>query len=246
MKFKKVFWRWIAVIIIVCLFIYMVLLNYTLRVPVTREWMEQYRGRMEICYEDPEYLVKETSVAILHQYPLLTGGPIHNRYVWVSLIVTVSAFLWSSLFCFLIAPNGFLFKDGTIVQHMIFSAVLATVSLFQILKSLRYEPKYFIWIPWFLIVLCFLVFRSYRRITRGYRTIKEEIFFHLPWIIGLIVPHIVWFEPFRSMNQGTPIELPLSGYSVNSYTILMNTILFIVALGFIPGVRREIRKEYTP
>jgi len=246
MKQKKSYWRywqWIVAVIIAYLFIYNVLLNNTLQIPMSIEWMEQHQGKMEMRYNDLEYVVKETALAIFHQFSLFSGGPIHNRYGWATIIVTVSALFWSSLFSFIIAPKGFRLKEGTLVQHMVFSAVIASISLFQILQSLRNDPEYFFWLLWFAIVLCFLASRAYYRVINGNRTLQEEIVFHLPWIIGLIIPHVIWFEPFHSMNQGTPFELPFSGYSVNSYTILMNTVVFIITLGFIPGIKHEIKKE---
>lgn len=197
----------------------------------------------EMLYSDPTYVVKETVAAILHQFSIFWGGPIHDLYGWASIIITISAFLWSSLFCVVAVPKGFWLKEGNLVQHMAFSAVLASVSLFQILQSLRNDPQNFFWIPWFILVLIALAIRAYVRIHSGKRTLSRELMFHTPWIIGLVIPHLIWLEPFSSMNHGTPIELPLSGYFVNTYTIVMNIAIIAVSLGFIPEIQHEKKKE---
>jgi len=196
-----------------------------------------------MLYSDSTYVVNETVAAILHQFSVFWGGPIHNLYGWASIIITISAFLWSSLFCFVIVPKGFWLKEGNLVEHMTFSAVLASVSLFQILQSLRNDPENFFWIPWFVLVFMALAIRAYDRIHSGKRKFSKEIMFHIPWIVGLVIPHLIWFEPFSSMNQGTPIELPLSGYFVNAYTIVMNITIIAVILGFIPEIQYEKKKE---
>lgn len=244
MKVKISHYRWIAAIIIILLFIYMVLLEDVLTVSMPLEWLEQHRHESaEMRYMDSIYTMKEMASAVFHQVSTLSGGPIHNVYAWDSLLLIISTLLWESLFCFIIIPEGFCLREKNLIQHMVFSAIFASISLFQILKSLRNDPQKFFWIPWFIITLFSLLIRANTRIKREGRTVQEEIIFHMPWIIGFVIPHVIWLEPFSSMNQGTPIELPLSGYFVNSYTIIINLLIGIISLGFILGIQYEIKKE---
>lgn len=242
-KLKVTHLKWVMVAILVCLFIYMVLLNNVLSVPLSTEWMVIHRNNPEILHNDFSFVLNETVIAILHQFSIFWGGPIHNLYGWASMIITISAFLWASLFCFITVPKGFRLREDNLVQHMIFSAVLASISSFQILQSLRNDPENFFWVPWLILVLLALTIRAYFRIHSGKRTLRKEIMFHIPWIMGLVIPHLIWFEPFHSMNQGTPIELPFSGYFVNAYTIVMNIAIIIISLGFIPEIQYEKKKE---
>lgn len=242
-KLKLSHLKWIMVAVMVILFIYAVLLNNVLSVPLSTEWMVEHRNDPEMLHSDSAFVVSETTAAIFHQFSIFWEGPIHNLYAWASIIITISAFLWASLFCFITVPKGFRLREDNLVQHMIFSAVLASISSFQILQSLRNDPENFFWVPWLILVLLALTIRAYCRIHSGKRTLSKEIMFHIPWIIGLAVPHLIWFEPFHSMNQGTPIELPFSGYFVNAYTIVMNIAVIIISLGFIPEIQYENKKE---
>lgn len=144
MKVKISHYRWIAAIIIILLFIYMVLLEDVLTVSMPLEWLEQHRHESaEMRYMDPIYTMKEMASAVFHQVSTLSGGPIHNVYAWDSLLLIISTLLWESLFCFIIIPEGFCLREKNLIQHMVFSAIFASISLFQILKSLRNDPQKF-------------------------------------------------------------------------------------------------------
>lgn len=235
--------RLFIVAILVLWFFYMVPLNNGLSVPVPaaeRAQYEQYDGENTLLQmrENPLYIIRETAVAIFHQFSIHWGGPIHQNWIWATMIITTSAFFWSSAICFISVPKGFRLKEGNVVDHMAFSAVLATVSLLQILQSLRSDPKCFFGVLWFAVVSAILTIRAFSRIRRCNRSIQDEFLFHLPWIIGLVVPHVIWFEPFATMNDGSPIMLPISQYYVNSYTIIMNLIVVFIAIGFIPQIKQ--------
>lgn len=235
------------VIILALWFFYMVPLNNTLSVPFPagKELYEQVGGEAAqlLMQENPEYIMRETAAAVFHQFSILWGGPIHQKWIWAAMIITLSGFLWASVICFVVAPKGFLLKEGDLSEHMTFSAVLASVSLLQILQSLRSDPESFFWVPWFICVLIALAIRAYSRIHSGKRTVSREVMFHIPWVVGLAIPHLIWFEPFGSMNQGTPIELPFSRYFVNAYTIIMNIAIVVISLGFIFQIRYEKKME---
>lgn len=231
------------VIILVLWFFYMVPLHNGFGVPFpsgTKELYEQVgpEAAILLAHENPEFIMTETMIAVFHQYAVGCGGPIHQRWLWAAMIITVSGFLWAAVICFVCVPKGYWLKEGNVVEHMAFSAVLATISLLQILQSLRSDPKDFFWIPWFIVVLVTLIVRAFSRIRRCNRSIQDELLFHLPWIIGLIVPHAIWFEPFASMNYGYNIMLPISLYYVNSYTVIMNLIVISIATGFIPQIKK--------
>lgn len=222
----------------------MVPLNNGLGVPIPSYIAELYmQGGGEdvllLAYEDPEFIMTETMIAVFHQYAVGWGGPIHQKWLWAAMIVTMSGFLWAAVISFVCVPKGFRLKEGNLSEHMTFSAVLASVSLLQILQSLRSDPEDFFWLPWFVCVFTALAIRAYARIRSGKRTVSREVMFHIPWIVGLVVPHLIWFEPFRAMNYGYSIELPISGYFVNSYTIIMNIAMVVISLGFIHEIRYE-------
>lgn len=238
----------LIIIALVVWFFYMVPLNRGLRVPFPSAGYEHYDGEtlLLLLHQNSDFIMRETAVAVFHQYAVGWGGPIHQKWLWSAMIVTMSGFLWASVICFVCVPKGFRLKEGNLLEHMTFSAVLASVSLLQILQSLRSDPEDFFWVPWFVCVLMALAVRAYARIHSGKRTVRREAMFHAPWIVGLVIPHLIWFEPFRGMNYGTPIELPISCYPTNSYTIMMNIAVVVISLGFVREILLEKRKENIP
>lgn len=236
--------------VLIVLFAYMVVLDNGPGVPIPSEIKELYMNEqiggeelVLLAREMPEFIINEAKVAILHQASIRWGGPIHQKWLWAAMIITVSGFLWAAVICFVCVPKGFRLKEDNLTGHMAFSAVLASVSLFQMVQSLRSDPEDFFWAPWLVMVLAALAIRACVRIRSGKRTLGRELIFHLPWLVGLVVPHLLWFEPFWSMNHGTPIYLPISEYYVNSYTVGMNLAMVVVSLGFIPEILSERKKE---
>lgn len=61
----------------------------------TKELYEQVGGEVDIllAHENPEFIMTETMLAVFHQYAVVCGGPIHQRWLWAAMIITMSEFL---------------------------------------------------------------------------------------------------------------------------------------------------------
>ena len=183
-------------------------------------------------FSSSEYLLKQISAQIVGQYPMANSSQGFN-WVSQSVIVTVSALLWTGLVCAIFYPQGAILKKSTGMEHIDFSRVMASMALFQIVRSVRVGSygitdtttpmgDRFLWVPFFIITCLLLGHRVMVRIKSGVTNFRTEGILLLPFVAGLAIISLSWLPPILPMRVGASIELFLIGKFVNSYTIIFN------------------------
>lgn len=134
---------------------------------------------------------------VLHQCPVYYDGM--AGWFTVISVVTLSYLLWTVFMCFVCSPKGLSLKTATNYEHIIFSEVIAAMTLFhtlQIFDREEYTRKYKDLIPVIgqnpyltpfaigtIAVVCRMIIRLHSHRT----TKREEFLLLLPYLMGAAI-----------------------------------------------------------
>lgn len=250
----------------IILFAWMVMLSNGVSVPMSQgfkvvkgaEFLQQevdpnYVNDIDwdaLLESDPQYVVQRTIAQILHQFPINCHDSTVEHWIIQCLIISSSMFLWATILCFILQPKGLAFRNENLLSHQKFSAILASVTLFQTARCVRdgsgaiensgsVVGDSFYWVPWFIAVSVFLAWRSYERIRGGVSTRKKELCFHIPFFIGLFFIAFSWTQFMMSMRIGRQIFIPIANVYTNSYALIMYSIVAMCGVSFILMIRKK-------
>ena len=197
------------------------------------------------------YIIPKVVAQLIHQYPTLRLENVGADWIGASAIVTVSGVLWIALICMLFYANGCFLKKAQGSEHVDFSRVIASMALFQIVRSvgdggygIAGEPTpmgdRFLWVPLFVLVCIALGWRSYARIRTGKTSLRDELTLLAPFFAGLALIACSWLTVISAMRVGTSIEIPIIDKSINSYTVIFNLLMAVCCIALFQTQKKTL------
>lgn len=207
-------------------FLYLVLFNSGLVVPLSVRWAR------------PLFLV-------LQQWPALTGG-----WFPAAMVSAVSCLLWAGALGLAFFPKGFVYRGEFAGHHADFSRVVEVVTLLHMVRiaggvyGTSAKGELFYWVP-LAVGLAVLVYRADTRLRFGASNLGAELVAALPFMAGAALLLAAMGTPLREWCTILyTLEVPLASFTTSLFAMIFYPLCLLLCLA--PQWRRFVAPRLLP